>query len=128
MPDWNFFYLFGLKDETSECYTVLDFSDMKVHLFLQEKTEEEIIFEGGLTLEDDPQSVGVSSIRPIHELKNYVIERHAQIVYVMKGIIANEVSNFASFEWLDDFPNLNTRHLYAAISKQRAIKNPEEML
>lgn len=54
VPDWNFFYLFGMKDETSECYTVLDFASMKVYLFIHEKTEEEIIFEGGVTLGDDP--------------------------------------------------------------------------
>jgi Aminopeptidase P, N-terminal domain len=57
-PDWNFFYLFGLKNETAESYTVLDFQNMLVTLFIDEKSEEQLIFEGGVNLDDNPSDLG----------------------------------------------------------------------
>lgn len=53
VPEWNFHYLFGLKDE-SDCYAILDFSNLETTLVIKDKSEEDLIFEGGACLEDDP--------------------------------------------------------------------------
>ena len=52
-PEWNFHYLFGLKDEV-DCYAILDFSNLETTIVLREKDEATLIFEGGITVEDDP--------------------------------------------------------------------------
>jgi Xaa-Pro aminopeptidase len=45
------------------------------------------------------------------------MNRKAAIIYTMKGIFDNEISNYASFDWLDQLQNLNTNRLYNAICK-----------
>lgn len=127
MPDWNFHYLFGLKDECN-CYGILDFSNMETTIVLKEKSEEDLIFEGGICVEDDPTAYNVTRFISMEDFEQFVRNREAEQVYVMKGRIRDELSNYASFPWLDVMKNLNTKWLYAAICKQRAIKSEEEIL
>ena len=127
MPEWNFHYLFGLKDET-DCYAVIDFSNMETTIALKEKSEEDLIFEGGVSTEDDPAAFGFSKFISIGELENFVRDRAAEQVYVMKGMIRDDMSNFASFPWLDSMDTLNCKWLYAAICQQRAVKSTEEIV
>jgi hypothetical protein len=127
VPEWNFHYLFGMKDE-SDCYAILDFKTLETTLVIKHKTEETLIFEGGACLEDDPKIYGFDKIISVNDLEQEVRQRNAQKIYTMKGKIRDELSTYASFPWLDQMPQLDEKWLYAAISVQRSIKSDEEMV
>jgi Xaa-Pro dipeptidase len=127
MPEWNFHYLFGLKDEF-DCYGIIDFSNMETTIVLKEKSEETLIFEGGLCVDDDASFYGFTRFISVDDLENFVRDRNAEKVYVMKGMIRDELSNYASFPWLDKMPQLDSKWLYFSLCKQRCIKSEEEIV
>ena len=102
-PEWNFFYLFGFQGQW-DCYAVFNFCTGETVVALKKKSEIGQIFEGGLTVKDDPKKYGVDKFIWVDDLRSYVESLNAPEIYVMKGQVRDEMSHYASFDWLDSHP------------------------
>ena len=125
-PERNFYYLFGFEGQW-DCYAVFNLCTGEAVVALKKKSEIGQIFEGGLTVKDDPKAYGVDKFIWVDDLRSYVESLNAPEIYVMKGQVRDDMSHYASFDWLDSHPKLNTRVLYQVICYQRSIKSDYEI-
>lgn len=102
-PEPNFLYLFGFPD-VFDLYGLIDPNSGDVIVSLPKQSEQEKIFDSGLTVDSNPADYGIDRFITHDQLEVFVAERHPEEIFIYDGRTRYEVKcHQPTFDWLSNY-------------------------